>query len=219
MNKRFFLFFFSGAAALAFGVYFAMKNHEVDLLMQTLGEDGKRYKVELASYVESRGKTLGDIENYSSSKAREVAVGFSVSLGLDEKLYDSFYRCLGDKVMREAPATSVAIALRGCAVSNRENPELFKQRNSAYSYFDMMQGFSKINGSHTASVEAIKFSMHDPLSFEHDSTSFRLVHNPVDGLFLEVTTRFRGSNAFGAKVSQVVKTKVNPDSGVVLGVL
>lgn len=207
-------------AVLVLGIfYLAMQNNEANLLVKSLGENGKKYKKELTVYVENKDKTLGDIESYRSSKARDIAVGFSVSNLVDEGLYDSFYRCLGDKVMRESLVKRVDSALRECALSNRENTELFQQRNSAYSYFDMMEGFSKINGSHTSSVEAIKSSMHDPSSFEHESTSFRLVQNPTDGLVLEVTTRFRGNNAFGAQVTQVVKTKVNPKTGSVLAVL
>lgn len=69
--------------------------------------------------------------------------------------------------------------------------------------------FSSFDGSHTNLEQFIKDKMNDPDSYEHIQTI------DIDkGTYLIVTTRFRGKNAFGAKIINVVKAKVDLDGNV-----
>ena len=70
--------------------------------------------------------------------------------------------------------------------------------------------FSKWDGSHLAVTKKIKDSMNDPNSFEHVETRY------IDrGEFLIVTTKFRGTNAFGGVVTSSTIMKVDLKGNVI----
>jgi len=73
--------------------------------------------------------------------------------------------------------------------------------------------FSPWDGSHRNFEALIKKSMHDPSSYEHDSTVYY-----DKGKYLIVQTAYRGKNAFGAMVRGSVKAKVSLD-GYVMKIL
>lgn len=64
--------------------------------------------------------------------------------------------------------------------------------------------FSGWDGSHTNLKEWIKDGMHDPDSFKHVQTTYRDM-----GGHLIVTTKFRGSNLYGATVTNSLTAKVD----------
>nr|WP_067289824.1 stage II sporulation protein M [Marinobacterium profundum] len=71
------------------------------------------------------------------------------------------------------------------------------------------QHFSKWDGSHEGLTPIIKASMHNPESYEHVKTTY------VDGgETLQVTTAFRGTNAFGAVVTQSAYAVVDLNGNV-----
>ncbi|GAB2539921.1 hypothetical protein GCM10027189_23340 [Rufibacter soli] len=73
--------------------------------------------------------------------------------------------------------------------------------------------FSSWSGAHRNLEKLIKKNMHDPSSYEHEETSY------LDkGDYLLVTTKFRGTNAYGGKVLNSVTAKVD-FSGNVLEVV
>jgi hypothetical protein len=49
-------------------------------------------------------------------------------------------------------------------------------------------------------VEAVKQSMNDPDSFEHDSTTWSIIEDPKGGDKVRIRMNYRGKNAFGAVV-------------------
>jgi|GEM_PF-2803405 len=70
--------------------------------------------------------------------------------------------------------------------------------------------FSAWDGSHIKLTRVIKDSMHDPDSYEHVKTTY------VDKSdHLIVTTTFRGTNAFGGKISNTVSAKVSVQGDVI----
>lgn len=71
------------------------------------------------------------------------------------------------------------------------------------------QHFSKWDGSHERLTPIIKASMHNPDSFEHVKTTYR-----DQGETLLVTTQFRGTNAFGAVVTQTIRAVVDLNGNV-----
>lgn len=74
--------------------------------------------------------------------------------------------------------------------------------------------FSAWDGSHRKLEALIKSSMHNPSSFEHVRTVYSQYKD-----FLVVRTTFRGTNAFGAVVTNAVKARVNIDDGEVVEIL
>ena len=70
--------------------------------------------------------------------------------------------------------------------------------------------FSPWDGSHFALERLIKKSMNDPDSYEHIGTTYR---DDVHSIF--VVTKFRGTNAFGAKVLTTVTAQVDFEGNVI----
>ena len=69
--------------------------------------------------------------------------------------------------------------------------------------------FSSWNGSHRQLTKVIKESMHNPDSYEHVETSYKDM-----GDYLIVRTKFRGTNGFGAVVTNNVEARVSLDGQV-----
>lgn len=69
--------------------------------------------------------------------------------------------------------------------------------------------FSAWNGSNRYLSDYIKQNMNDPGSYEHVST-----HYSDKGGYIFVRTAFRGKNAFGAKVLNVITAKIDIDGNI-----
>jgi hypothetical protein len=70
--------------------------------------------------------------------------------------------------------------------------------------------FSSLDGSHEGLTSFIKEKMNDPESYEHIETRFR-----DDGDYIFVSTKFRGTNAFGGKVVNTVSATVDFSGNVI----
>jgi Na+-translocating ferredoxin:NAD+ oxidoreductase RnfG subunit len=70
--------------------------------------------------------------------------------------------------------------------------------------------FSSWDGSHPGLTRLIKKSMNDPDSYEHVETRFRDDDNSI-----LVITEFRGKNAFGGKVKNIVSARVDFEGNVI----
>lgn len=69
--------------------------------------------------------------------------------------------------------------------------------------------FSSWDGSHYNLTKYIKQSMHDPSSYDHIETTWWDMQNHI-----VVITRFRGKNAFGAVVKNIIKAKVDMNGNI-----
>jgi len=69
--------------------------------------------------------------------------------------------------------------------------------------------FSVWDGSHKGMTQFIKYSMNNPKSYEHVSTTYW-----DNGDYLVVRTTFRGTNAFGGVVKNQITAKVDLDGNV-----
>lgn len=172
-------------------------------------------KAEPRVYYESQLKTLKEIGSLSPDRARNIATGFAMHVGADERYYDSFYRCLGDYVRTKSDDLSLEKVMDWCRMDFERDAEAFKRQQDAYSFFDLKRQFSGWDGSHIKSVAAIKRAMHDASSFKHVETMSRLSRDG-DAMWLMVTTRFRGTNAFGGVVTSTARTTVDPNRGAVI---
>lgn len=79
-----------------------------------------------------------------------------------------------------------------------------QERQDDYRKDIVEKQFSDWDGSHIKLTKLIKENMHDPNSYEHIETKYK---DNIDFIF--VTTKYRGKNAFGAKV--INSTSVNAD--------
>ncbi|GGK58999.1 hypothetical protein ACD591_16380 [Rufibacter glacialis] len=93
---------------------------------------------------------------------------------------------------------SIARAPSEPSYSTEQREELIKKQ------------FSGWDGSHRQLVKMVKKSMNDPDSFEHEETSY------LDkGDYLLVYMKFRGDNAYGAKVLNTVSAKADFNGNVI----
>ena len=67
---------------------------------------------------------------------------------------------------------------------------------------DTLAGFSAWDGSHHATIAAIKKTMHDPSTFEHVETTYWDMGGKI-----VVRTQFRGKNGFGATRLSSIKSE------------
>lgn len=73
----------------------------------------------------------------------------------------------------------------------------------------IIRQFSSWDGSHRNFVRLIKDNMHDPSSFDHVETTYT-----DKGSYILVQMKYRGKNAFGAKVINTVNAKVDIEGNV-----
>ena len=80
---------------------------------------------------------------------------------------------------------------------------------------------SSWDGSYEKLVNAVKASLHNPASFEHVRTQYRVQpptkENPSVSVFVDM--QYRGKNAFNAVVTEEVNVRVDPFSGEILEVI
>lgn len=70
--------------------------------------------------------------------------------------------------------------------------------------------FSTWDGSHIEFTKLIKQSMNNPKSYEHVKTTYAEYDN-----YIIVLTQFRGTNAFGAVVTNYMKAKYSIDGKLI----
>lgn len=69
---------------------------------------------------------------------------------------------------------------------------------------EVEKGFSRWDGSHRELTKEIKSLMNDPDSYEHIDTGYLTFKK-----YIEVETKFRGTNAYGAVVQDKVRARVD----------
>jgi hypothetical protein len=72
------------------------------------------------------------------------------------------------------------------------------------------RAFSAWDGSHTNLTKVIKASMNNPKSYEHVETRYT-----DHGEYITIITEFRGENAFGGLVKNVVIAKAKLDGTII----
>ncbi|MBX9448804.1 MAG: hypothetical protein KL787_03400 [Taibaiella sp.] len=73
----------------------------------------------------------------------------------------------------------------------------------------ILRQLSPWDGSHTNLKRLIKANMNDPKSFEHIETTYKDKED-----YILVQMKYRGKNAFGAKVIDMVTAKVDVDGNI-----
>lgn len=176
------------------------------------------YRSEIKKYDEYKDKKVGDIREISKDLALQIATGFAAQNEVPEEFFHTFYRCMGDFARTKSADLAVSTIMGWCLDNYKQDPAKFKEEQSAYSFYDFLEQFSRWDGSHPPSVEAIKQRMHDPESFKHLDTRFHFIRGQDNKVQVWITTKFTGTNAYGGRVQGVVQTRIDPDTGRVLEV-
>lgn len=90
--------------------------------------------------------------------------------------------------------------------SQRDSVELRERINKQFSEWD---------GSHREVEKLVKSNLHDPKSFEHVETTFKVLN--ADTMFVVMV--YRAKNAFGGVVTEQVRANVSTANGSIIDVL
>lgn len=185
-----------------------VSNEEAKLLSE-------QFKSEVKAYDKNKDITLADVNKKVGNDTKEMAIGFAAKNNIGEDFHDSFYRCLGDFVRTKDSSLQVDKVMGWCLDSYNADPAKFKEDQARYSYFDLKGQFSSWDGAHSETEKRIKEAMNNPKSYEHVETGYRIIDGK-DGFYMLVNTKFRGTNAYGAVMTNSITAKVNPENGQVL---
>lgn len=127
--------------------------------------------------------------------------------------------------LRKVPASDIATNIelyRELVRWNPDNLEYHKKLNHYLQKHELAMNrgenvrkqFLGPNGPHMRLQHVIRSSMHNPASYKHVKTVYE-----DKGSYLLVQTTFRGTNGFGAIMTNRVTAKVSPDTGHVLQII
>lgn len=156
--------------------------------------------------------------NTASSRALGLAVLIAMALGAyavhDRQQFRAAVQAREHQQLEQAEALRAAKAQaraeqRRVAAEQRTAAEA--ARRADMSPFERRQEalktqFSPWDGSHRGAEQAIKARMNNPASYEHVATTY-VDRGP--GLGITVNTRFRGTNAFNAVVTEHATVEVH----------
>lgn len=137
--------------------------------------------------------------------------GFAVNLKTDTVIYRQWYveavrTSLGEKYLKyPVYITCIPNHKINFAEVQAKEQALIDRKNK------IARQFSVWDGSHRNLEHYIKQNMNDPESYEHIKTVYE-----DKGKFLLVETKFRGKNAFGAKIIETVTARVDLEGNVIL---
>lgn len=102
-----------------------------------------------------------------------------------------------DVILMWAIVIVVVLAILVIGIRNAKDPIPVSPKQVRQE--QIAEQFSSWDGSHPNLTKYIMKSMHDPDSYEHVETRYE-----DKGDYLIVATKFRGTNAFGGKITQIV---------------
>ncbi len=149
-------------------------------------------------------KTLAELKNEPKGTIRKVAMEFAKANGISENYYDTMYDCLAYYTYTKLDTFKVQKMLNWCKEDYDNN------RTKEYINIEsLLEDFSPWDGSYRPLEQYIKSNMKDSSSYEHIKTTYRFVFSGVKKPYMQVTTQFKGKNAFGATVQETVSCKVD----------
>ena len=136
----------------------------------------------------------------NKAASRDTGNLHDINQTIFQKDYDSIYvKNFGNKI---SPI--------GTSIKLTPDPEqLLENRKQAERSNKIRMQFSAWDGSHGMLKRWIKDNMNDPDSFDHIQTTYA-----DRGKYILIQMKFRGKNAFGAKVISVVTAKADLDGNI-----
>ena len=163
-------------------------------------------------YSGNKEKTLKEVRAYTSTERHKITENFMSENGIDKKFADLFYNCISHLTYTKAETMTLDTVMTLCKKEFMGNDNKFV--NKYYNLDKVKDQFDPWDGSHVNLTNMVKKSMHDPDSYEHVQTKYRLVLTG-DHPYIFLTSEFRGKNAFGAVIKQTVSAKADLTTGVI----
>lgn len=152
--------------------------------------------------------------NVHHPKFVEEFIEVNPELSKDDK--DKFRKCLSEYAYTKDKNLKAIEAIGWCKNEKLNNPEAFEDHIDLDKLFTQ---FSPWDGSFRPLEAFIKENMNDPKSYDHANTYYRLQLNDRKNPKAIITEEFRGKNAFGAVVKQIVQIEydINKETFRVIG--
>ncbi len=165
---------------------------------------------------EHAGMLLKEYMEESKLERKDIAESYVEFNGLDKSATGPFHACLSYMGRKKVETLTVGEVLSWCLQDYKNNPASLTEQ---YIDYDAFEGqFSAWDGSHSKLESYIKEHMNDPDSYEHVETRYRVVQTKTERHAV-ISTTFRGKNAYGGVVKNVVVAKTNLDTGDVLEII
>ncbi len=152
--------------------------------------------------------------NVHHPKFVEEFIQVNPELSMEDK--DKFRKCLSEYAYTKDKNLKAIEAIGWCKNEKLNNPEAFEDHIDLDKLFTQ---FSPWDGSFRPLEAFIKENMNDPKSYDHAKTYYRLQLNDRKNPKAIITEEFRGKNAFGAVVKQMVQIEydINKETFRVIG--
>ncbi|AIX49316.1 hypothetical protein PSNIH1_03200 [Pantoea sp. PSNIH1] len=212
-RKRAALIYFGGS------MVFSVIGSKVDPLPKTMPEPDaakpaiaeKKAQVKEFKYADVN---LGDYKNEPKQTRHDIVDNFNAFKQVAPESTENMYACLSQYSFTSAPELKLNEVLGWCYSAYERSPSSLSENIN----FDSFQeNFSPWDGSYRPLEKMIQESMNDDSSYDHVSTTYRLVLNKDQHAI--VRTVFRGKNAFGAIMKNSVTARVNIKTGEIEKIL
>ena len=182
------------------------KTKELQEQNKKLEELAKKEKEELENIEDDMKITLSKASRLNLQELKKLSYTYAKANKVDEKYYEKVYDCIGQRVW-EKDKELLLLEIAGWCIRETtfaHYDESIKYINKA----EFMPFLSPWDMSYAPFNDYIKSYMNNPKSFEHVNTITRYITD-VEKPYVYLVTTFRGTNSFGAIVTNTVKAKVD----------
>lgn len=182
------------------------KAKELQEQNKKLEELAKKEKEELEDIEDDMKITLSKASRLDLQKLKKLSYTYAKANKVDEKYHEKVYDCIGQRVW-EKNKELLLLEIAGWCIKETT----FAHYDKSIKYInkaEFMPFVSPWDMSYEPFNNYIKSYINNPKSFEHVKTITRYVTD-VEKPYVYLVTTFRGTNSFGAIVTNTVKAKVD----------
>ncbi|WP_417536370.1 hypothetical protein [Methylophaga sp.] len=171
------------------------------------------YFLSSGDLAEYENKAIKEFTNLPTTERRAIVEEFAETKNIPASSYDDLYACVSQMIFTKNTDLTFGKVAGWCDNDYKNN------RLNGYIDFDNFEnGFSKWDGSFAELESIIKNNMNDSNSYEHVSTTYRFILNDNQSDAV-VNTKFKGTNALGAVVTNQVSALVDIKTGKIKKIL
>ncbi|WP_246743244.1 hypothetical protein [Dickeya oryzae] len=158
--------------------------------------------------------TLEDYRYKPTKTRHEIVKNYVDSKAMPAALNDGMYACLSEHSFTKSTKLKLGEVLGWCFSDYEKSPTSLNNKINLDVFQD---NFSLWDGSYRPLEKLVKANMHNDSSYDHVSTTYHLMlgKNPQ----AIVKTTFKGTNAYGAVVKQVVSARVDVKTGEIINLV
>lgn len=177
----------------------------------TTAEREKKQEQRLFDYADL---TLEDYRYKPTKTRHEIVKNYVDSKAMPAALNDGMYACLSEHSFTKSTKLKLGEVLGWCFSDYEKSPTSLNNKINLDVFQD---NFSLWDGSYRPLEKLVKANMHNDSSYDHVSTTYHLMlgKNPQ----AIVKTTFKGTNAYGAVVKQVVSARVDVKTGEIINLV